>query len=84
MPVDVPASMPIDPVGAIALFATGLVIDNFSDQFYNLYMEFDLSMTLKTHISIHHYMYFFQKTKKTMILTNGEFHESCHSTLRRY
>ena len=59
------------------------VINNFSDQFYNLYMEFDLSMTLKTHIIIHHYMYFFQKTKKTMRLTNGEFHESCHSTLRQ-
>ena len=28
------------------------VIDSFSDQFYNLYMEYDLGMTLKTHIMI--------------------------------
>ena len=45
-------------------------IDNFSDNFYNLYMEFELSMTLKTHL-------------KTMRFTNGEFHESCHSSLRQ-
>ena len=57
-------------------------IGNFSDNFYNLYMEFELSMTLKTHIIIHHYLYFFQTTRKTMRLTNGEFHESCHSSLR--
>ena len=58
-------------------------IGNFSDKFYNLYMEFELSMTLKTHIIIHHYLYFFQTTRRTMRLTNGEFHESCHSTLRQ-
>ena len=46
-------------------------------------MEFELSMTLKTHITIHHYLYFFQTTRKTMRLTNGEFHESCHSSLRQ-
>ena len=46
-------------------------IGNFSDNFYNLYMEFELSMTLKTHIIIHHYLYFFQTTRKTMRWTNG-------------
>ena len=30
MPVEVPASIPIDPVGAIALLATGFVMDNLS------------------------------------------------------
>ena len=48
----------------------------------NSNMEFELSMTLKTHIIIHHYLYFFQTTRKTMRFTNGEFHESCHSSLR--
>ena len=40
------------------------VINIFSDHLYNLYMDFDLSMILKTHIKIHHYMYFFKKLRK--------------------
>ena len=60
-----------------------MVIDDFSQHFYNLYTEFNLSLTLKCHIIIHHYLYFFEKTGKTMRLTNGEFTESCHSTLRQ-
>ena len=32
---------------------------------------------------IHHYMYYFKETGKTMRLTSGEHTESCHSTLRK-
>ena len=59
------------------------VVKNFETKFYNLYMEYNLSMTLKCHIIIHHYLYFFEKGGKTMKYTNGEFPESCHSTLRQ-
>ena len=58
-------------------------ITNFTNQFYNLFMDYNLSMTLKTHIVIHHYMYYFKETGKTMRLTSGEHTESCHSTLRK-
>ena len=59
------------------------VVKNFETKFYNLYMEYNLSMTLKCHIIIPHYLYFFEKGGKTMKYTNGEFPESCHSTLRQ-
>ena len=59
------------------------VIKDYTDNFYNLYMDYNLNMTLKCHIIIHHYQYFFQKRGGNMKLTNGEFPESCHSTLRQ-
>ena len=59
------------------------VIENYSENVYNLYMEYNLNMTLKCHIIIHHYPYFFKTSGKNMKLTNGEFPESCHSTLRQ-
>ena len=62
---------------------TQRVIDNFTNQFYHLFMEYELSMTLKVHIIIHHYQYFFTKSGQTMKLTNGEFVETCHSSLRQ-
>ena len=46
-------------------------------------MEYNLNMTLKCHILIHHYPYFFEKGGKNMRYTNGEFPESCHSTLKQ-
>ena len=62
---------------------TQRVIDNFTDKFYHLYMEYNLSMTLKVHIIIHYYQYYFSKSGQTMRLTNGEFVETCHSSLRQ-
>ena len=59
------------------------VVKNYENSFYHLYMEYNLSMTLKCHIIIHHYPYFFDKSGKNMRYTNGEFPESCHSTLRQ-
>ena len=46
-------------------------------------MEYELSMTLKVHIIIHHYQYYFTKSGQTMKMTNGEFVETCHSSLRQ-
>ena len=37
---------------------TQRVIDSFTNQFYHLFMEYNLSMTLKVHIIIHHYQYY--------------------------
>ena len=62
---------------------TQRVIDNFTNQFYHLFMEYELSMTLKVHIIIHHYQYYFTKSGQTMKMTNGEFVETCHSSLRQ-
>ena len=62
---------------------TQRVIDSFTNQFYHLFMEYNLSMTLKVHIIIHHYQYFFEKSGKTMKMTNGEFVETCHYSLKQ-
>ena len=42
-----------------------------------------MSMTLKVYIIIHHYLHYFKTSGKNFRLTNGEFNESCHSTLRQ-
>ena len=58
------------------------IIQDFSQKFYSMFMEYGLSMTLKIHVIIHHYKYYFDKTGKTFKYTNGEFTESAHSSLR--
>ena len=40
-------------------------------------------MTLKVHIVLHHYQYYFETTGETFKETNGEFTETAHSTLRK-
>ena len=37
----------------------------------------------KMHVILSHYNVYFDTTKKTLKLTNGEFHKSAHSTLRK-
>ena len=39
-------------------------------------------MTLKVHVAIHHYAFYFSNTGQTFCTTNGEYTETCHSTLR--
>ena len=58
------------------------VIDNYTASFFNLYEKYQLSMTLKVHVIVHHYKYYFEKTGVTLRDTNGEFTETCHSSLR--
>ena len=45
--------------------------------------NFNLSMTLKIHVILDHYKYYFEETGTNFRHTNGEFTESCHSTLRK-
>ena len=59
------------------------VLEDVSSKFYHLFMEHNLNMTLKVHIILHHYQSYFEKYGKTMRHTNGEFTESCYSTLRK-
>ena len=59
------------------------VIDEFEEKFFNLFAKYQLSMTLKVHVVIHHYKFYFETTGKTLKETNGEFTETCHSTLRK-
>ena len=33
--------------------------------------------------AVHHYQYYFTKSGKTMKMTNGEFVETCHSSIRQ-
>ena len=41
-------------------------------------------MTLKVHVIIHHYAYYFKIMGKNVKDTNGEFTETLHSTLKKH
>ena len=41
-------------------------------------------MTLEIHVISDHYEYYFSKSEETLRHSNGEFTESCHSSLRKY
>ena len=51
--------------------------------FFILHDIHQLSMTLKIHVILDHYSYYFEKTKQTFKDTSREYIESCHSTLRK-
>jgi len=57
---------------------------NFEENFFFLYNVYQLNMTLKIHIIIHHYSFYFSATGKNFKDTNGEFGETCHSTLKKF
>ena len=59
-----------------------LVIQNVQENFDYLYENFGLNMTLKTHVILHHYGFYFSITGKTLKDTNGEYVEALHNTLR--
>ena len=48
-----------------------------------MHEKYDLSWTLKIHVILDHYSFYFAKTGKTLQDTNGEFPQSAHSTLRK-
>ena len=52
--------------------------------FYFLYNMYNLSMTIKVLIILHHYLFYFTKMGKNVKDTNGEFGETCHSTIKRF
>ena len=47
-----------------------------------MYNTFQLNMTLKIHVIIHHYADYFELSGLTFWDTNGEFSEAIHSSLR--
>ena len=59
------------------------VIEDFRTKFMVMFEKHDLSWTLKIHVILDHYSFYFKKTKKTLRHTNDEFPESAHSTLRK-
>ena len=58
------------------------IIQNVQENFDYLFQNFSLNMTLKVHVILHHYSYYFTNTGKTFKDTNGEFVESLHNSLR--
>ena len=61
-----------------------LALFDFEHNFFNLYEIFGLNMTLKIHIIIHHYRWYFTNTGIFFKDTNGEFGETVHSTLKKF
>ena len=55
---------------------------NFEINLNVLYYTESLNMTLKIHIIIHHYKFYFEKMGKNFKDTNGEFGETLHYTLK--
>ena len=49
-----------------------------------LYENFNLNMTLKTHVVLHHYAWYFKTTGKNFRYTNGEFFEAAHYSLKKH
>ena len=61
-----------------------LILFNLDNNIFNLYEMFGLNMTLKIHILIHHYRWYFTKTGNKFKDTNGEFGETVHSTVKKF
>jgi len=57
------------------------ILDEFEESFETVYELFEMNMTLKIHVIIHHYADFFNMTKTHMKNTNGEHHEALHHSL---
>ena len=60
-----------------------IIINDFTTNFDYLYENFNMNMTLKIHIILHHYSDYFDWTGKSFHYTNGEFVESSHYTIKR-
>ena len=48
------------------------------------YEVYHLNMTLKIHIILTHYKFYFEKMGKNFKETNGEFGETLHSTIKKF
>ena len=57
---------------------------NFEQNFFYLYEVYHINMTLKVHVILAHYKFYFEKTGKNFKDTNGEFGETLHSTLKNF
>ena len=59
-----------------------MILFDFSVNFEYLFENFNLNMTLKVHIILHHYKDYFDMTQKSMRFTNGEFVESTYYSIK--
>ena len=57
---------------------------NFRTNFMYLYENFGLNMTLKTHVILAHFEWYFKNTGTNFRNTNGEFLEAVHYSLKRH
>ena len=58
------------------------ILNNFENCFNCVFDLFQLNMTLKIHVIIHHYADYFELSGLTFKDTNGEYSEALHSRLR--
>ena len=58
------------------------VLYDFRTNFDYLYGEFNIPMTLKIHVIVHHYKEYFEWNNKTMRFTDAKFTETAHSTFK--
>ena len=54
---------------------------NFETNFWYLHDMYQLSMTLKVHVIIDHYIWYFKEMNKNFYETNGEYVEAVHYSL---
>ena len=58
-------------------------VEELETRFIVLNVKFQVSMTLKVHVVLHHFKQYFEMTVLTLRDTSGEYTETCHSTLRK-
>ena len=54
---------------------------SFEVNFWYLHEQYQLSMTLKVHVIIDHYVWYFKQMNKNFYETNGEYLEAVHYSL---
>ena len=57
---------------------------NFKINFDYLYDNFGLNMTLKTHVIVSHFEWYFKNADTNFCNTNGEFFEAVHYSLKKH
>ena len=62
----------------------GGIIGQLDSIFQRLQARFDLSMPLKVHVILHHYMDFFESFGETLLSYSDEVTEAMHSQIRLF
>ena len=62
----------------------GRIVQNLGSIFQQLQEKFDLSMPLKMHVILHHYMEFFESFGETLLTYTDEVTEAMHSQIRLF
>ena len=60
------------------------IIDRLGNIFQRLQARFDLSMPLKVHVILHHYLEFFETFGETLLTYSDEITEAMHSQIRLF